>query len=200
MSNTSRGANLWFLLPLLACAVAAGAFIRYFVFGTPVVTYRDENVACGKVRRPLDALAVHSGGESFIRVGGKTYRGVRGLQPFYLRLPRLHSILFVTDVGRDGVEFHIVRIGDWAEARIRDEKLSFGSHIGYPDTPGSPYTDFVEKEGPDELVLATRYPRARTLVFLDLKARLVTKVEYDELDESGRSVVRHVYVAGKRVE
>jgi len=192
--------SLGFLLVLLVCAVAVTAFVRYFVLGTPVVTYRDELVTCGKVRRPMDALAVHSRGENFIRVGGRTYRGVRGLQPFYLRLPQLNSILFVTDAGGDGVDFHIIKVGDWAEVRIHGEKLSFGGHIGDPDPPGSPYTDFVERESSGELVLATQYPRARTRVFLNLESRKVTKVEYDEFDNDGRMKLHQVYVDGRQVE
>jgi hypothetical protein len=175
-------------------------FVRYFVLGTPVVAYKDDIVSCGTVRRPLDTLAVHSGPENFIRVGGRMYRGVRGLQPYYLRLPLLKSILFVTSAASDAVEFHIVKVGDWTEVKVRGEKLSFGGHIGDPDPPGSPYTDYVEKESAKELVLATRYPHAKTRVFLDLQAKTVTKVDYDEFDEAGRLKAHRVYVDGRQVE
>lgn len=187
------------LLALLLVALAA-LFARYFILGTPVVTYKDDIVSCGAVRRPLDLLAVHSGRENFIRVGGRTYRGVRGLQPFYLRLPLLDSILFVTSSGSDALEFHIVKTEDCKEVTIKGEKLSFGGHIGDPDPPGSPYTDYVDKESLDELVLATRYPLARTRVFLNLRAKKVTKVDYDEFDEQGRIKAHSVYVDGRRVE
>jgi len=199
MSNHNRKAGVPILVFVLLCAVGAVAFVRYFVLGVPVITYNSGLVASGVVRRPLDTLAVHASRENFLRVGGKIYRRVRGLQPFYLRLPQLQSILFITDVGRDGADFHIVRTNDWSELRIRGEKLSFGGHIGDPDPAGSPYTDFVEKEDNGELVLATKYPRARTLVFLDLKERKVSKVVYNEFDEAGRTNSQSVYVDGRQV-
>jgi len=187
------------LLFLLASFIAAAIFIQYVLVGTDVVTYKDGFITCGVVRHPLDALAVHSSRVNFIRVGGKTYTHVRGLQPFYLRLQKLNSILFVTDAGEDGAEFHVVRIGDWNETTIYGKKIGFGGHIGDPDIPGSPYTEFVENQGSNEIVLATSYPSARLRIFLDLKAKKLIKLEYDELDGE-RVKEHHVYVDGKRVE
>jgi hypothetical protein len=200
-SKMFSSAKLGFAALILAGAAAVGLlFVRYFVLGTLVITYKDEVVTCGEVRRPLDVLAVHSGRENFIRVGGRTYRRVRGLQPFYLRLPRLDSILFVTSAGDSGVEFHIVRVGDWTDIKIRGEKLSFGAHVGAPDSPGSPYTDYVESASKEEIVLTTRYPRGRKLLYLNLRTRSVTRVEDEVVDESGHIVTRHAYVNGKQVQ
>jgi hypothetical protein len=195
-----RGPSIGFLALIFACAATAFAFIRYFVFGTPVVIYKDELVACGEVRRPMDGLFVHSGREKFIRVGGRSYNGVRGLQPFYLRLPKSNSILFVTDAGYEAADFYVVKTNDWTVRKIRAEKLGFGSHIGYPDASGSSFTDFVEMESSQSLVLATRYPRLKKLIYLDLEHLLITKVEDEELDENGRIVSKHVYVNGRQVE
>ncbi len=188
------------LLLTLTFAIAAIAFARYQLAGTPVVTGSDTYVAWGTVRRPTDIVLAHQGREPFIRVNGRTYPDVKGLPPFYLRLPELNSILFVTVAGRDAIEFHIVDVRSWADAKIRGEKLSFGGHIGDPDPPGSPYTDFVEGEASNRIVVATQYPRARTRIFLDLSARRVEKVEYEEFDKNGQLGQRHVYMDGKPVQ
>jgi hypothetical protein len=131
---------------------------------------------------------------------GRTYRGVRGLEPFYLKLPLLNAILFVTNTGRDSLAFHVIALSNLTEMKIPGEKLSFGNHIGYPDSPGSPYTDYVDKESSKELVIATRYPHARTRVFLDLQAKEIAKVDYDEFDEVGNVKAHSVYVRGKQIQ
>lgn len=200
MSQMRSLPNLGLLAIFFVVSMSLALFFRYFVLGTPVVTYKDDIIAWGTVHRPLDTLAVHSGSENFIRVDGRIYRRVRGLPPFYLRLPLLHSILFVTDVGNDRVDFHFVKLESWTEVIIHGERLSFGGHIGDPNPPGSAYTDYVDKEAAGEIVLATRYPHARTRVFLDLPARKVTKVDYDEFDDEGRIKIHRVYVNGRQVE
>jgi hypothetical protein len=191
----SRYLSYFALLALVSWVLVVVAFIRYFVWGTPVVTYRDELVRAGSIRRPLDVLAVHSGPDNFVSVDGRTYRHVRGLPPYYLRLDRLDSILIVTDAGDDSVELHIIKIGSWAEIRIPGKKLSFGGEIGYTNSHES-----VEKEDSREIVLLTRYPNGTKRVFLDLDNKKVARIEDDEFDKDGRVKSHNVYVDGKRVE
>jgi hypothetical protein len=199
MPSLARVPSFSILAFIILCTAGISAFVYYFVLGVPEVTYSDGIVSGGRIRRPLNVVFAHLSEEYFIRVGGRTYRRVRGLPPFYLTLPQLKSILFVTDVGDDGAGFHIVRTSDWATVTIQGEKLSFGSNIGMQSPPGSSYTDFVEKEDSGELVLATKYPQARSLLFIDLEKKKIAKVVYDKFDDMGRTNSRSVYVDGRLV-
>jgi hypothetical protein len=183
---------LYSLFILLACGLAA-VLLRYVFLGTPIVTYRDELVSAGQVSRLTDVINVHSGRERFIRVGKKTYRRVRGSPPFYLPLPQLQSIIFVTESANGAAELHIFGTGDGKEVKIHANKLYFGNNIGGQKIPGSAYSDYVEKESPTELVLATSYPRLKISIHIDLKAGKIAKVQEEECDADGRGIAQHVY-------
>jgi hypothetical protein len=161
-----------------------------------VQTYHDKYVSAGELRSPLELINPHMGGWCYIKVGGKTYKKVRGLAPFYLNVPALDSILFVT--GDEKKTFYIFNIKTKRTISIPGGNVSFGGNIGAPRKPGEPLTDWVESANTNEIVLATQgmaygtHPSVRILITLNLKTNKMEKVEAEWRDKSGR-LIRQPY-------
>ena len=177
---------------IIACIICAVGI--WFVFvGYPVETYRDQRVRAGKMWTLVNIISPHSPADSYVEVNGKRFRRVLGLPPFYIQLPQSHWILFVTGDGSGRITFHL------SDPRARDVtaidggKVNFGGHIGSKRAPGEAYTDFIEKETSNELVLASRYPRARTRLFVDLTAKRLDHIEYEEFGEDGQVAKHQIY-------
>src|SRR5262249_6469599 len=124
---------------LLAYAACGGLLVIVWLlafYGWRQETYRSDGVSAGRVRTLLTLVSAHSGEECYLKAWGRTYRGVRGVQPFYLEVPALDSILFVT-VGHSGrATFHIVRRCGGREVRVDGGRAEFGGHIGSHRTAG----------------------------------------------------------------
>src|SRR5947199_37088 len=88
---------------LLALSMASCA-------GQRIETYRDKNVVATEKNPPLYPFNVHGSKTTYLEVNGKTYQGVRGSPPYYLDIPGLNSILFVTERPRNKVVFHVVNL------------------------------------------------------------------------------------------
>jgi hypothetical protein len=165
-----------------------------------VETYRDKHVVAGQIRRPIYELAVHVSKPQYLVINGRTYEGVKGTAPFYLEVPQLNSILFVTEAGR-GITFHLVNLETQKEISIAGGEKAFGGNIGGKQTnPDEPYRDFIEKADQNELVAATRYPDAKKYFYLDLTSRKLSKVVYDAHDVNGQLTNHSVYVNGELVK
>jgi hypothetical protein len=78
-----------------------------FVRGCGIEDAHDSKASWGQYHAPLDFMAVHASRPSYIKVCGKTYSGVRGFSPYYLDVPTLNSVLFVTE-SMGLVRFHLV--------------------------------------------------------------------------------------------
>jgi hypothetical protein len=157
-----------------------------------VQTYHDKYVSAGELHSPFEILNPHMGGWSYIKVNGKTYKKVCGVAPFYLKIPELDSILFVT--GDEKKTFHIFNLKTKREIAIPGGSISFGGNIGAPRKPGEPLTDWVESANTNEIVLASQglpygtHPSVRILITINLKAKKMEKVEAEYHDKDGKLV------------
>src|ERR1700733_12450913 len=78
-------------------------------FGGETEVYRDSNVVAFEKTWPFyPILGLHTGKSIGLKVAGKTYYKVRGMKPYYVDLPQIHSILFVTEGDSYKVTFHLV--------------------------------------------------------------------------------------------
>jgi hypothetical protein len=104
-------------------------------------------------------------------------------------------LLFVTRDAHtlDAATFHIFDPQTRGETLIKGNGLNFGSNIGAPRSSGEAYTDFVESEGPNELVLVTAYPGARNRIVLDIANKTVRSSEYNEFSNEGIVTNRILY-------
>jgi hypothetical protein len=108
-----------------------------------------------------------------ISVDGKVYRNVRGLKPYYIKVPELDSILFVT--GATNATFHLVSLATRKEIVIDGGSSPFGVWIGWnsPYPPG--VSNYVASADSDGLLLVTLNDQKRVTEYLDLKARRLEK-------------------------
>src|SRR5689334_3980091 len=72
-------------------------------------TSNSGGVTSGDVQRPSRKIFAHINEEHYLTISGKTYRGVAGSPPYYIDVPQLNSILFVTGNESHGnVTVHVV--------------------------------------------------------------------------------------------
>ncbi len=181
-------------LPII---VLAAATIGYFVLCFPrrIETYRDQFVAGGKLVRPITAISVHSSNPNYLTVFGRTYRDIQGLKPFYLNVPSLDSILFVT--GDDNQTFHLVNLKTKKHWSVHTSKTSFGDNIGSVRQAGESYLDFVDGVTNDCVIVATQYPQAKKSYLLNFAAGKLDCIVDEEY--KGTVTNRSVYVDGRKV-
>ncbi len=187
------------LLTLLSLFALISAVIVYCFWARPVQTYADQYVTAGEMRRPIQNISVHSSSEHYIKINGKTYRGVRGMAPFYLEVPELHSILFVNEEVKDRAVFHLVNVENGQEIRVDGKKSSFGHHIGSTRKPGDNFTDYVKKADSNQLILGTRYLGGRKEIHLNLRSKEVDRIEDEFFDRIGQTNRHDIYIHGEQV-
>lgn len=179
--------------------VLAFALAVFLLWPRRVETYRDKQVVAGQIRRPIYELAVHVSTPQFLVVNGRTYKGVKGVAPFYLEVPQLNSILFVTEAA-GGITFHLVNVETKKAISIAGGDETFGGNIGgKQNTPDEPYGDFIEHADQNQIVAATRYPDAKKYFYLDLTSKKLSKVVYDAYDSSGHTTNHAVYINGELI-
>ncbi len=156
-----------------------------------VETYRDKNVAAWEIRLPFGLVLPHRDVPRYLEVAGKAYKGVRGLAPYYLSIPQLDSILFVTEAPKYRAVIHIVNLKTKREVAVETE-TSFGSSIGSPRRPGEPMTNYIEKVEPPRIVIADRSLDWKSTMVLNLDAGTVERRETEIYDREGRLTKRYV--------
>jgi hypothetical protein len=149
-----------------------------------VVTYRDTNVIGGEISSPLDVIAVHSSKPQYLTINGKTYQGVRGSPPYYLEIPELHSLLFVTTDRNRMVKFNIINLSTKKEISIDGDGSSFGWNIGVNRNPGDKLTDYIESSQTNKIIIATRSLDWKETTILNLDSRSVEKTEILRYDQN----------------
>ena len=136
----------------------------------------------------LNYINVHLGVKKHLIVNGKRYEDVIGLKPYYLDVPQLSSILFVTRNGKDSV-CHIVNLQNGEDLSVVYNWIDFGSDIG----AGQPLNGTrVEAATTNEIVLADTHPNAKEVIRIDLEQRRVVLDEVLYLDSSGTITDRFV--------
>lgn len=150
--------------------------------GVRVEKYRDNKAFGGEIVRPLDFLAVHSSRPKYLSVGGHTYRGIRGSPPYYLDVPTLNSILFVTGAIGGRTTFHLVNLTTLEHLEFDGGTSGFGGQIGANRSAGEPFTDYVETANADEVILSKRTSGWMERTVLNLKMKSVVSggtVDFD---------------------
>ncbi len=151
-----------------------------------VETHRDQNVVAGEVRSLVDLYAVHHSPPKYLTVKGKTYVNIRGMAPFYLTIPQLNSILFVTETKSSEIVLHIVDLASGQEIAIDGVLSGLGHGIGTGRKPGERGTDFIERVEGERLVIVSRSFDWSETIVVNLKARSVERVDTYDYDSGGR--------------
>ena len=155
-------------------------------------TYQDKNVSAQEKNPPLYPFNVHGSKTTSLKLNGKTYDGIRGTPPYYLEVPELNSILFVTE-GRSGnVFFHVVNLQTREEIKINANESGFGGNIGLVVKPGEDGSDYVEKVESNRICLSKRSFNWKETTVLNLDARAVERLETLYFDANGQVTNRSV--------
>jgi len=180
---------------LVVVSILVFILVLVVTFLLPVwhyTAYRDRNVVAIRKYSLFSLISVHSAPQNQLKIGGKVYPNVRGLPPFYLNIPQIRSILFVTSEDQSGMVFHIVNTNTWEEISIFGAKSSFGWEIGFP-TNRSSYADFVESANSNVVIAVSTYTDAKKVYYLNLSSQKLDKMVYDEFDAGGRIKKEDVY-------
>lgn len=159
--------------------------VALFFNGRRVETYRDQRIEAGELRRPLGDLAVHVSKTQYLSINGRTYTKVRGLKPYYLDIPELDSILFVTDSKDKKVLFHIVNLRTANEISIDGGTSGFGWAIGSGRKRGENGADYIDDVQSNRLTIAKRSLNWKETWVLNLDSRRVDKHEVYIYDKDG---------------
>lgn len=141
--------------------------------------YRDKNVVAFEKTWPFyPILGLHTGKSIGLKVAAETYYHVRGMKPYYVELPQIHSILFVTEGGSYKVAFHIVNLDTQKSIAIDGDGSSFGWDIGSTAADA----DKVEHADERTVVLAKYGGDWKELTTIDLQARKVERIQTFDYD------------------
>src|SRR5262249_6535241 len=122
-----------------------------------------------------------------------------GLPPYYLTVPELHSILFVTATGsyEHKVVYHLCNTNSFQTVDIKDNGSTFGGNIGGTNTTDGHFRDYVQRAEPHLLVLAADYPNLTKRYYISLGSRTVERVVQDHFDNGGNLLRRDVLPQSK---
>ncbi len=188
---------------MTTCFVLAILVIGVVTFGFlagGAETYRDKNVQAGEIESPISAFSVHSSKTQYLIVNGKTYKGIRGLKPYYLDIPKLNSILFVTEGSKYRVTFHLVNLELKREISIDGGTSGFGSSIGSGTKPGEQFSDYIENVQSNKVTIATRSLSWKETSLLNLDSKRIERQETFLYDASGKVTNHWASVNGERVK
>ncbi len=188
-------------LTLILVALLIIGTLVFCFWGKRSETYRDANVLAGEITAPVNTFAVHLSKPQYLTINGKTYMGVRGLPPYYLDVPELNSILFVTQEKDGKVLFHLVNLKNKKEIQINADSSGFGWDIGSGRKPGDKYTDYVENVQSNQIMIATRSGDWKEMMVLNLANKSIARRETIYFDSTGqitnRSVQTNIAPAGR---
>jgi hypothetical protein len=138
-----------------------------------VQQFKDKNASGGEMRSPLQKVFAHLNQEFYLTVDGKTFRDVRGTVPFYLDVPQLHSIIFVTGKMDSPATFHVYDLKLRSEKVVEGGPIGFGWEMGGSNGPGQLFTVYLLKATTNNVVLARQSDIGKELIVLNLDSRKV---------------------------
>jgi hypothetical protein len=179
------------LIAPLICLVVV-IIVVVLLRGIGFEKYRDNKVVAGEIRRPWDVFAAHISRPQYLTVAGKTYRGIRGLAPYYLDVPGTNSILFVTQATGDHITFHLLNLNTKEEVQIDGGTCGFGWGIGGSRKPGEKFTDYIESADSNRITVAIHSGDWKETLVLNLVTKSIERVETVYFNASGQVTNRSV--------
>lgn len=176
---------------VLLCGVGIAIFYMVLIRGIPIEEFKDDTVSGGEYWRPWTLILVHLDNHRFIKVDGKRFSPVKGFKPYYIRLPELNSLLFVTREGDDHSILWLYNLSTRHFTRIDGGTTMLGSGIGTIRSPGGPAPDHFENVTPEQMTGVSESWGWREKIKLDLEKGVVEVVEHQLLD--GRGNVTNSY-------
>jgi hypothetical protein len=146
-----------------------------------------------KQERPgLSFLNPHADAVKVLIIDGKRFERVRGLPPFYLKVPGMEAVLFVVDEKDRRVTYHIVDMQNGQDIAVQASSSVFGHAIG---ASSSNRCDTIEEASPGKIVLCDRGVDSegtrKTLTYINPQNKTITGEKTLFLDASGKLLRTH---------
>jgi len=167
--------------------VFAICVVCYCAVASTEVIYKDDKVTVTETLHSYFPFSAHAGISDTIsiKVFGKTYKDVRGWQPYYLEIPGTNWILFVTGPDHNGsgnAVVHLVNLNTKEEKHLR----AYDSHIGSNICPREKQTERrfekIESVTTNEVVISAGFLDRRYRYYLNLAKPEFEKEEGVEPD------------------
>src|SRR5436190_1294146 len=163
------------------------ALAAIFIFGCsktkPQPTTGASNIVSGSVTRLRDKLNVHSSPQNYLEVFGRRYIPVRGEYPYYLGVPEIGSIFFVTEDAQYKTTAHFVNMATGQHIAMGPVG-SLGPGIKGSDGKGQKLTDWVESAQSNRVTIVSRSVDWQQMYILDLVRKRLDYLETQYLDEN----------------
>lgn len=175
-------------LALALAAVAIGVLTPH-----KIVTFANANVSGGVIRSFLNDIAPHISEGTFLKIGDRTYKNLRGVEPYYLAIPAIEAILFMVEGRNDNVTIHVVFLSDHKDIEFEAGEFGLGSNIGSKRAPGEKMTDYIESADLNHIVYAARFNDRKETIALNLATRTLGQRELFEYNSNGEVTNHLVY-------
>ncbi len=156
-----------------SCLVCTSCFKLHFS------DYKDANVKAITIQPMLLIFPVaHADGfRTDLKVFDKTYTDVRGLAPYYVKVPALDSILFVTgnNVGKAKATFYLANLTTQQVTKIDGDDSPFGVYTGWDGPYPAGATNYIASASTNNLVLVTGDSQKRVTEYLNLRTKTLEK-------------------------
>ena len=139
------------------------------------------SIICTK-ERPWTSLFGHLEEVNIITIDGRRFEHVRGLSRFYIPMPQINAILFLTDEKDHSVTYHVFKMDTGEDIPINAKLSVFGFHLGSTNV-----RDFIQQVSSCEVVLynvdkgaksvlpeLSNLDRIITFYYLDLNKKVAT--------------------------
>ena len=141
-------------------------------FEKQTTIYQDNKVIAKRGTRVFDFVNIHgSDNPVYLIIDGKIFKGIRGSAPFYLGIPELQSILFVTQDSNQKVTFHVFNLQTRQSIDIDGQGSGFGRDIGANRKPGEAFTDYIQSSVRNKIVLVKDTGSWKEIMTLNLDSR-----------------------------
>ncbi len=167
--------------------------IVFWCSGRRVKTFESGRFSGGESRSLFSALSVHSSTPKYLAIDGRIFDRVKGSPPYYLGIPELNSILFVTRMNGGNMRLHLFNLGNGKDVQIETHDSGFGTGIGFQGAPRGAGADSVEYVQSNRVTVGMLGAGWKQSLVLNLDTASVERRELRYLDNNGKVTNLTVY-------
>jgi len=143
-----------------------------------------------KERSLLSYINPHISDVNILIIDEKKFEHVRGVNKFYLDIPKINAILFIVDKADYSIEYHVFKLDKNEDILIRGSSSVFGNAIGL--SADNQVKDVVQLIAENELELCTLFYNKDDLTkicdYINLSQRAIIKKNLFLYDRSGKLI------------
>lgn len=142
--------------------------------------YRDKYVVAETRMRSVLLGNLHGDDFTTLTIFGRHYRNVNGSKPFYIMVPELNSIVFVTQDRKEQRTLHLINLETKKEKSVFLGGLYFGHNIGfeqYGRKQGDPFTDYISNVSAKTFQINGVALNGKVEGLIDIESQSVSRTE-----------------------